>query len=171
MFSKASFWLKISLFNLLLVALLGLLLRYKMGFDFAYFDHKFLLHSHSHFAFSGWITHTLMVLMLVFLSHQRTDAKDSFLKKYNPSEIIHPIGDTGIIAVFKGQNTGPKTVFRCELDALPIQESNEFNHKSIRDDVSHKCGHDGHTVILCGVASLLSEANSFNGTIYLLFQH
>lgn len=83
MFSKASFWLKISLFNLLLVALLGLLLRYKMGFDFAYFDHKFLLHSHSHFAFSGWITHTLMVLMLVFLSHQRTDAKDSFLKKYN----------------------------------------------------------------------------------------
>lgn len=94
----------------------------------------------------------------------------SFLEKYNPSEIIHPIGDTGIIAVFKGQNTGPKTVFRCELDALPIQESNEFNHKSIRDGVSHKCGHEGHTVILCGIASLLSEANSFNGTIYLLFQ-
>ena len=94
----------------------------------------------------------------------------SFLKNYNPSEILHPIGDTGIIAVFKGTNVGPSTLIRCELDALPIQEINEFNHKSAIDGVSHKCGHDGHMAILCGVATLVSNANAFDGTVYLLFQ-
>ena len=94
----------------------------------------------------------------------------TFLKDFKPSEIIHPVGQTGIIAVFKGKNEGPKTLIRCELDALPIQEINSFTHKSTIDGVSHKCGHDGHMAILCGVASLLSEANNFNGTVYLLFQ-
>jgi amidohydrolase len=93
-----------------------------------------------------------------------------FLKKYNPSEIIHPIGKTGVIAVFKGKNTGSKTLFRCELDALPIHEINEFDHKSSVEGISHKCGHDGHMAILCGVATLLSDATTFSGTIYLLFQ-
>ena len=60
-------WLKFSLLNLLIVALIGLLMRYKIGFEFPFLDQKHLQHSHSHFAFSGWITHTLMVLMIVFL--------------------------------------------------------------------------------------------------------
>jgi amidohydrolase len=94
----------------------------------------------------------------------------SFLEKYNPSEIIHPIGGTGIIAVFKGNNFGPKTLFRCELDALPIEEINSIEYKSVTKGISHKCGHDGHTAILCGVAALLSKDNKFSGTIYLLFQ-
>jgi amidohydrolase len=94
----------------------------------------------------------------------------SFLEKHNPFEIIHPIGGTGIIAVFKGINAGPTTLFRCELDALPIQEINNFEYKSTTKGVSHKCGHDGHSAILCGVASLLSDDTTFSGTIYLLFQ-
>lgn len=64
---KAKFWLQFSLFNLLLVALLGLLMRYKIGFEFPLFNQKNLQHSHSHFAFAGWISHTLMVLMVGFL--------------------------------------------------------------------------------------------------------
>ena len=94
----------------------------------------------------------------------------NFLQKYNPTEIIHPIAKTGIIAVFIGKTTGPKTLIRCELDALPIQEINGFEHKSKFECVSHKCGHDGHMAILCGVASLLSDAQTLNGTVYLLFQ-
>ena len=61
------FWLKFSLVNLLIVALLGLLMRYKIGFEFPFFNQKNLQHSHSHFAFAGWISHTLMVLMVGFL--------------------------------------------------------------------------------------------------------
>jgi amidohydrolase len=94
----------------------------------------------------------------------------SFLEKHNPSEIIHPIGGTGIIAVFKGKNSGPKTLLRCEIDALPIEELNDFNYKSVTKGISHKCGHDGHSAILCGIAVLLSEENNFSGTVYLLFQ-
>ncbi|HRN44574.1 MAG TPA: hypothetical protein PLH20_07300, partial [Flavobacterium sp.] len=48
------FWLKFSLLNLCLVAALGVLMRYKIGFEFPFFNQKNILHSHSHFAFSGW---------------------------------------------------------------------------------------------------------------------
>ena len=83
MFSKAPFWLKISFLNLLFVAVLGLLMRYKIGFEFPFLDQKNLQHSHYNFAFTGWISHTLMVLMIVFLSNRVTAASTSFLKKYN----------------------------------------------------------------------------------------
>ena len=61
------FWLKISLINLLIVASLGALMRYKIGFDFPYFSQKNIQHAHSHFAFAGWITHALYVLMIHFV--------------------------------------------------------------------------------------------------------
>jgi len=93
-----------------------------------------------------------------------------YLESCNPAELIHQIGKTGLIAVFNGKKDGPKTLFRCELDALPIQETNDFNHNSTIEGVSHKCGHDGHMAILCGLAELLSESSNFDGTVYLLFQ-
>ncbi len=61
------FWLKFSLFNLLIVAGLGVLMRYKIGFDFPHFSQKHIQHAHSHFAFAGWITHSLYVLIIHFL--------------------------------------------------------------------------------------------------------
>jgi len=60
---ETQFWLRISLFNLLVVSLFGTVMRYKIGFEFPHFDQKHLQHAHSHFAFIGWITHTLFVLM------------------------------------------------------------------------------------------------------------
>ena len=61
-------WLTISFLNLLLVASLGVVLRYKIAFYLPFIQQKFVLHSHSHFAFSGWITQTLMVLLVHWLS-------------------------------------------------------------------------------------------------------
>jgi metal-dependent amidase/aminoacylase/carboxypeptidase family protein len=43
---------------------------------------------------------------------------------------------------------GKTILFRCELDALPIHEINTFEHRSLTNGVSHKCGHDGHMAIL-----------------------
>lgn len=60
-------WLHISLVNLCIVALLGVVMRYKIGFEFPFLEQKNLQHSHSHFAFAGWVTQTLMVLMLHYL--------------------------------------------------------------------------------------------------------
>jgi hypothetical protein len=65
---RTNFWLKFSLVNLLLVATLGVLMRYKIGFDFPFFSQKHIQHAHSHFAFSGWVTHSLYVLMIAFLT-------------------------------------------------------------------------------------------------------
>ena len=52
-------WFRIALLNLAIVALYGTLMRYKIAFDFPFFEQKNLLHAHSHFAFTGWISHVL----------------------------------------------------------------------------------------------------------------
>ncbi|HEY1061085.1 MAG TPA: hypothetical protein VGE44_05340 [Daejeonella sp.] len=66
--SFLSKWLSISILNLSFVAALGLILRYKIAYSLPFLDQKYILHSHSHFAFSGWITQTLMILMIFYLS-------------------------------------------------------------------------------------------------------
>ncbi len=63
-------WLKISLINLFLVAAIGVVLRYKIAFSLPIVDQKHLLHGHSHFAFTGWITQALMSLLLYYLHQQ-----------------------------------------------------------------------------------------------------
>jgi len=73
-------WLTISFFNLMLVAILGLLMRYKIAYSLPFIDQKHVLHSHSHFAFSGWITQTLMVLLVHYLVLKNGEA---VFKKYN----------------------------------------------------------------------------------------
>ncbi len=66
-FQRVHLWLRLSLFSLFVVAFFGVLMRYKIGFEFPYFNQKNIQHGHSHFAFAGWITQTLMVLMMAFM--------------------------------------------------------------------------------------------------------
>lgn len=93
-----------------------------------------------------------------------------FLSKYKPNQVITNLGGEGVLAIYKGKEKGKSVLFRCELDALPIQEINTFEHKSSTNGVSHKCGHDGHMAILCGLAKTLFENPIEKGTIMLLFQ-
>jgi amidohydrolase len=94
----------------------------------------------------------------------------AFLSKYKPNEIITNLGGAGILAIYKGKQEGKSVLFRCELDALPIQEINSFVHKSAYEGVSHKCGHDGHMAILCGMAKKIFKNPLEKGTVMLLFQ-
>ena len=94
----------------------------------------------------------------------------SFLENYPPDEIRTEVGETGILAIYKGAKPGKSVLFRCELDALPIEEINTFEHKSINEGVSHKCGHDGHMAILCGLATQLHLQRPETGNVVLLFQ-
>ena len=72
-------WLSVAFFNLMLVAFLGCLLRYKIAYSLPFIDQKFILNAHSHFAFSGWVTQALMALMVKFLSDKtQTDAFPKF---------------------------------------------------------------------------------------------
>ena len=90
------------------------------------------------------------------------------LKQYSPDKIIENIGGNGIAAVF-GSTNKSKIMIRAELDALPISEVNNFDHKSFDKFVSHKCGHDGHMAILLGLADYLSRT-SLDIQVILLFQ-
>jgi hypothetical protein len=72
-------WIKIVLFSLLIVATLGVVLRYKILFSLPIVDQKNLLHGHSHFAFAGWVTQCLMVLLVRYLVQKNGQ---SIYKKY-----------------------------------------------------------------------------------------
>ncbi|WP_299821812.1 amidohydrolase [uncultured Pontibacter sp.] len=95
----------------------------------------------------------------------------AFLEKYKPDEVITGLGGTGVAAIFKGRSPGgPTVLFRAELDALPIQETNELDYTSVIAGTSHKCGHDGHMAILAALASLLHHRQLARGKVILLFQ-
>lgn len=85
-------------------------------------------------------------------------------------ERLDEVGGTGLAVYFKGKQAGNKILLRGDMDALPIQEVNDFEHKSNTPGVSHKCGHDGHTTILLGVAQYLSKNPIERGEVCLVFQ-
>jgi amidohydrolase len=94
----------------------------------------------------------------------------NFLKGYSPDEMITDLGGHGILATWDSGKSGPDLLFRAELDALPIQEENDFLHKSVNKGVAHSCGHDGHSTILCGLAQRLASEKPESGKVRLLFQ-
>jgi amidohydrolase len=81
-----------------------------------------------------------------------------------------PSAETGLIADLHDDRP-PLLAFRADLDALPIQEDLPLPYRSIHDGRAHKCGHDGHTTILLGVAAVLARMkDEIPGNIRLLFQ-
>ncbi|MBK7291613.1 MAG: M20/M25/M40 family metallo-hydrolase [Chitinophagaceae bacterium] len=94
----------------------------------------------------------------------------AFIGKLHPDKIVTNIGGNGVLVLFDSNKPGKTILFRSELDALPIQEINKFAYRSVTDGISHKCGHDGHTTILCGLAEKLSAEKPLTGKVYLLFQ-
>jgi amidohydrolase len=89
-----------------------------------------------------------------------------------PDRVLTGLGSmgTGVCAVYAGAAAGPTVLLRCELDALPIQETNGFAHRSTVPGVSHKCGHDGHMATLAALAGDLGRRRPGRGRVLLLFQ-
>ncbi len=86
-------------------------------------------------------------------------------------EVHTGIGKTGVVAVVRGRGQGTNAIgLRADMDALPLQEHNEFGWKSARSGLMHACGHDGHTAMLIGAARYLAETRHFDGTAVLIFQ-
>jgi len=94
----------------------------------------------------------------------------NFIEKHHPTEILENLGGTGIAAIYKFGKKGPSITIRCELDALPIQEENQFEYHSKNKGVSHKCGHDGHMAIVSGLIFWLKKQSLESGEVILLFQ-
>lgn len=94
---------RLALLNLLLVALAGAILRYKILFSLPFIDQKHLLHGHSHFAFSGWVTHALMLLLVQYLANQKGEA---IFKKYRWLINANLITAYGMLISFPMQGYG-----------------------------------------------------------------
>jgi hippurate hydrolase len=94
------------------------------------------------------------------------------LERYGVDEIHRGIGKTGLVAVVRGSRTdsGRTIGLRADMDALPIQEDNDVEHRSCLPGLMHGCGHDGHTTMLLAAARYLAQTRRFDGTAYLIFQ-
>src|SRR5699024_9197449 len=86
-------------------------------------------------------------------------------------------GYTGIVATWDTGRPGPTLAYRVDMDALPIYESTEESHVPLRKDFRsvntemHACGHDAHTSIGLGLATMIAEhAEQLNGKMKIIFQ-
>lgn len=106
---------------------------------------------------------------LSFKEEMTSDFIASVLESNN-IEMHRGLAVTGIVATVHGTKNGKAIGLRADMDALPIQERNEFSHKSIHDGKMHACGHDGHSTMLLGAAVYLKQNNNFSGTVHFIFQ-
>ena len=80
------------------------------------------------------------------------------------------IAKTGVVGVVRHGSSDRAIMLRADMDALPMQEENQFEHRSRHDGKMHGCGHDGHTAMLLAAARHLQRHGGFDGTVYLCFQ-
>ncbi|HEY5634580.1 MAG TPA: M20 aminoacylase family protein [Burkholderiaceae bacterium] len=84
--------------------------------------------------------------------------------------VIRGLGGTGVVGVVKNGSSARSIGLRADIDALPMQEHNEFAHRSRNQGRMHACGHDGHTAMLLAAAKYLAQHRNFDGTVHLIFQ-
>lgn len=93
-----------------------------------------------------------------------------FLSNYKPDELHTDIAGSGVAAVYKGKEAGSTLLFRCDMDALPIEEHSTKPYKSVNTGVAHLCGHDGHMAMVSGLAKKLHEKPIDKGIVILFYQ-
>ena len=85
-------------------------------------------------------------------------------------EVTSGLGGTGVVGTIR-HGSGKRSVgLRADIDALPMEEFNDFAHRSRHPGRMHACGHDGHTAMLLAAARYLSRNRHFDGTVHLIFQ-
>ena len=85
-------------------------------------------------------------------------------------EVETGIAGTGVVGTLR-KGMGNRSIgLRADLDALLINETNDFEYKSKNPGQMHACGHDGHTTMLLGAAKYLSEQGNFDGIVNFIFQ-
>nr|MBL8456204.1 amidohydrolase [Zoogloeaceae bacterium] len=106
---------------------------------------------------------------LAFAEHRTAELVAQHLQSLG-IEVHRNIGKTGVVGVVRGGSGTRAIGLRADMDALPMQERNTFEHRSRHTGCMHACGHDGHTTMLLAAAEVLAAQRDFDGTVYLVFQ-
>jgi len=129
-------------------------LVFDSGFQSRLVEWRHLLHRSPEFGFDE-----------VFTSNFIADKLESFGIK-----VVRGIGKTGVLGILQKGGGLNSIGLRADMDALKIQEQNEFAYRSQYDGMMHACGHDGHSAMLLGAAEYLADRVTFFGTVYFIFQ-
>ena len=106
---------------------------------------------------------------LAFQEHRTSDIVAEKLRACGV-DVSTGLADTGVVGVLKAGDSGRAIGLRADMDALPLQEANDFAHRSRHDGRMHACGHDGHTAMLLAAAEHLARTRNFDGTVHFIFQ-
>jgi amidohydrolase len=101
---------------------------------------------------------------------ERTSAIVAARLKEFGCEVTTGIGKTGVVGTIRVGNNPRAVGLRADMDALPMDETNTFEHASKHKGRMHACGHDGHTTMLLGAARHLAATRNFDGTVHFIFQ-
>ena len=94
-------------------------------------------------------------------------------------EVHTGIAHTGVIGILKGGKPGPKLAIRADMDALPVTEEVDLpfaskakgEYRGKPTGVMHACGHDAHTAMLLGLATMLAGMKKdLPGQVMFVFQ-
>lgn len=107
---------------------------------------------------------------LAYAEHRTADVVARHLESLG-IETHRGIGGTGVVGVVRGGRGLRAIGLRADMDALSMQERNDFDHRSQHQGCMHACGHDGHTTMLLAAAEgLVKRREEFDGVVYLIFQ-
>ena len=105
---------------------------------------------------------------LSFMEHNtmETVRKELISMGYEPR-----IVENGGIVADLNVNDGKRIAVRADMDALPVEEENNVEYRSLNKGIMHACGHDAHTAMLLGLAKILSrQREKIKGNVRFLFQ-
>src|SRR3954454_985110 len=106
---------------------------------------------------------------LGFQEHRTSDIVAARLQEWG-IEVHRGPATTGLVGVLKCGDSPRSIGLRADMDCLPMEEANDFAHRSTVPGRMHACGHDGHTATLLGAAKYLAETKNFDGTVHFIFQ-
>ncbi|MFJ8234944.1 amidohydrolase [Ureibacillus sp. NPDC094379] len=119
----------------------------------------------------GWRRHLHMHPELSFQEENTAQFVYETLQSFGNLELSRPT-KTSVVARLIGGQPGKVLGLRADMDALAIEEENDFEFSSKVPGVMHACGHDAHTAMLLGTAKILtSMKESIKGEVRFVFQH